>query len=528
MKYCLFLLCTVYQALAFSQSSQNLSLFGQLDPEPIHYAGSWTWTSPIGEEYALVGAFNGTSIVAIDDSTNLNQVAWIPGPPSNWREYTVIGDHAYVVTEGDVGDAGMQVIYLGSLPGSAPQITTFDSTFTKSHIIEKDILGDSNYVYVCGSSPGIGGVHIIDVSDPSAPVEVGIYAPNYAHDCHVRGDTMYVAAISDGFLDIVDISDKANPVRITQIIYPNAFTHSCWTTPDNSHLIVTDEIDGLPAHIYDIRDLSNIVEVATWTANPLSLVHNCYIRGDFGFVAHNTEGLRVLDLRKPDVPVEVGYYDTWSGSSGGFHGLWSACPFLPSGKIIGANRHDGLYVWRFNNTYAGRIYGEVVDSITQLPIVNADIRITQTTDSTSSLTNGSYKFGAVPDGGSNYDIVYSKTGYQTKSINTPLNAQDSLWFRVELAPVAIGIVEEDLAGENAEPAIVPGPGRDELQVEVPAGNESLVLKIFDFQGRRLITPMLMNPGHSRIQLNNQVSGPVIYEFWLGSERVKSGKVMWVD
>ena len=78
MKCFFFTLLTVFQTLAFAQSSQNVSLFGQLDPEPIHYAGSWTWTSSIGEEYALIGAYNGTSIVAIDDSTNIYQAAWIP------------------------------------------------------------------------------------------------------------------------------------------------------------------------------------------------------------------------------------------------------------------------------------------------------------------------------------------------------------------------------------------------------------------------------------------------------------------
>ena len=115
------------------------------------------------------------------------------------------------------------------------------------------------------------------------------------------------------------------------------------------------------------------VEVATYTANEASLVHNPYVRGDFCFLSHNTEGLRVLDITDPEVPVEVAYYDTYDGPSGGFKGLWSACPYFPSGKIIGGDRTEGLFVWTFNETYGARIYGTVVDSVSQEPIFASNV-----------------------------------------------------------------------------------------------------------------------------------------------------------
>ncbi|HHG85172.1 MAG TPA: choice-of-anchor B family protein, partial [Bacteroidetes bacterium] len=491
-----------------AQSSLNVSLFGQLDPEPIHYAGSWAYIAPLGEEYALIGAYHGLSVISIDDSTNIYQVDWVTGPSSNWREITVIGSHAFVVSEGGTGDVGMQVIDLSFLPDSVSQVTTFDSTFGKSHIIEKDILGDPNYVYVCGSAPSAGrGVHIIDVSDPDHPREVAQYAPGYAHDCHVRGDTMYVAAIYDGYLDVVDISDKANPVRITQLFYPNAFTHSCWTSKDNTHLFVTDEVDGLLAHIYDIRDLNNITPVATYSANTQSLIHNCYIRGDFGFVTHNTEGLRILDLVKPDVPVEVGYYDTWAGASGGFHGLWSACPFFPSGKIIGANRHDGLYVWQFNETYAGRIYGLVRDSVTGLPLSAVAIQITQTGDSTLSRTDGSYAFGAIPAGSGGYSVTFIKSGYVSQSLNTPLNAHDSLHFVVDLVPVGFVGTTPALSDEAL---VFPTKCKGLLKVR-SASNFKSELLIFDVNGKLQGTWPIPGPAESHIVLDALPNGVYLFK-----------------
>ena len=65
---------------------------------------------------------------------------------------------------------------------------------------------------------------------------------------------MYAAAIHEGQMDIVDISDKTQPVKIGEISHGASFTHSSWTSDNNTHLIITDETDGLPARIYNIED----------------------------------------------------------------------------------------------------------------------------------------------------------------------------------------------------------------------------------------------------------------------------------
>ena len=506
---------------AFAQISQNVSLFGTLDPEPIHYAGCWGYTNVSGEEYALLGAYTYTSIISIDDSTNITEVAAIPGPSSNWREITVIGDYAYVVSEGTDTLTGMQVIDLSNLPNSATVVATFDSTFTASHMVQKDVLGDPNYVYVSGGDQQTG-VHIIDVSNPLQPVEVGFYNPNYAHDAHVRGDTMYVAAILQPWMDIVDISNKSNPVLIGQIIYPGAFTHSCWTTRDNTHLFVCDEQDGLLGKVFDIRDLGNISLVATYSADTAALVHNVYIKEDFAFITHNTEGLRILDMVKPAVPVEVGYYDTWPGAAGGFNGLWSACPFYPSGKIIGGNRHDGLYVWRFNETFAGRIYGEVVDSVSGFPISQATVEITQSGASTNTNFAGLFGFGEVPG---TYTMACSAPGYLTKTVaNVQLNGLDSLWYRFELAsdPNALdeAILAEIKVGMDVE--------EESLRVILTEGlgMEGLEFAVYDVRGRRVLKEKLAKNGDGFVPFGEKSNGVYVWRLADHEGVLKVGKLIW--
>ncbi|MCH8317248.1 MAG: choice-of-anchor B family protein [Bacteroidetes bacterium] len=417
-------------------------MFGTLNPEPIHYAGCWGYTSPDSNEYALIGAYTGTSIISIDDSTNILQVDFITGPASNWREITVIGDHAFVVTEGTGTGEGLQVIDLSSLPDSVSLVTTYSTTFTRAHIISKDIYFDSNYVYVSGTTT-TGGVHIIDVSNPVNPVEVGLYAPPYyIHDAHVRGNRLYASAFYNSTTDIVDISDKTNPTLIAQIIHQYPNIHSCWTTKNEKYLFVTYEQDGLYARIFNIEDLNDIYEAAQYSGNLQSLVHNPYILGDYAFISHNTEGLRIVDITDPEIPVEVGYYDTDTGASGGFSGLWSAYPYFPSGKIIGANRSDGLYIMQFNNTKAGRIYGTVSDSLTGNPILSAQITIIETGKSVYSDSLGIFKSGALASDSNGYTLSVSAVNYQTTLLNNIiLNQGDSLWLDIKLIDTSVTSIE---------------------------------------------------------------------------------------
>lgn len=476
--------------LVFSQISKNVTLFGQLNPEPIHYSGSWGWNSPTGEEYALIGTFTGTSIISIDDSLNIHEVDFVSGPNSNWREITVLNDYAYVVTEGSGFGEGMQVISLATLPDSVSLLTTFNQTFGRAHIIGRDIYSDSNYVYANGTQT-LGGVHILDVSNPANPVEVGNYSPYYIHDSHIRGNRLYASAPYNGTLDIVDISDKTNPTLLVQISYQNPSTHSCWTSENEKFLFVTYEEDGLPARIWNIEDLNNIYEVAQYSANFQSLVHNPYILGDFVYITHNTEGLRVVDIADASVPIEVGFYDTYAGPSGGFHGLWSAFPYFPSQKIIGANRSDGLYIFEFNQIYAGRIYGTVVDSLTGIPIPNSQITIGETGRTTTSDSNGFFKIGELPSSEEGFLLGYTlnfvANGYNAKSLtNLVLSQSDSLFFEIKLSDVNVPVNE----GSNLPSSLkleqnFPNPFNPSTTInyELPITNyENAKLTIFNLRG----------------------------------------------
>ena len=502
----LFLLLLVSTTLS-SQSSLNVNLFGQYHRGDSRYSGSWSYVSENGSEYALLGAKTGTAIYPIDHPDIIDEIAFIPGPITNWREITVIGDYGYVVTDVQGENHGMQVINLSTLPDSASLLTTYASTFTKGHIIQKDIFSDAPYVYVCGTT-ATEGIHILDVSTPEAPVEIGLYNPGYyIHDCHVRDDRIYAAAFNEGTIDVIDISDRSNPTLLTQLSIPNGFVHSSSLTMDGKYLIIAPEKDGLPARIWNVEEIENPFEVGTYTANAASLVHNPYIIGDLAFVSHNTEGLRVLDITDPTVPVEIGYYDTFDGPSGGFNGLWSACPYFPSGKVIGGNREDGLYVWTIEDIRAGRFYGLVRDSFTQLPIINASIEILETNQSISSDLEGEFRSGALPG---SYTLQISKPNYHPKTVQVELSqgSQEELIVDLSAQVSSSGEVNR----ENFT-RVAPNPFHDQTSLQFDHLIHPSFLLLYDATGRLVQQHNLIGKNSLNISGKSLGSGLYFYQIY---------------
>lgn len=336
-----------------SAQTNGVRFFGHLDlPHGGEYSGGWGYTHPNGREYALTGCYTGTSIVDITDSTNIHEVAFIPGPSSLWHEIRTWDHYAYVVSE---GGGGTQIIDLSGLPGSATLVTSYTYTSginntAKAHSLE--IFDGYLYLNGCANwSPG--GVVIFSLANPVAPVYQGVYTQRYIHDSYVRNDTLYGAAIySGGGIDIINVQNKTNPVLIGRITYTGSGTHNVWTTKDRHYVISTDEIGGT-AKTLKFWDLTTFPPaptnpVSTYTINPADIEHNVVVRGNYAYVAWYTAGIVVVDISDPTNPQTAGYYDTYPGPSGGYNGVWPIYPSFPSGKITATDMQTGTWVFRFD------------------------------------------------------------------------------------------------------------------------------------------------------------------------------------
>src|SRR5262249_42330323 len=149
--------------------------------------------------------------------------------------------------------------------------------------------------------------------------------------------------LASGF-SVVDVTDPANPRVLANRRYPGNFTHNAWLTDDSRYLLTTDEVSpGGSLRVWDWKDLDNIVQIGEYTAHPEATLHNIYGGGDFAVAAHYCEGLRVIDMTDPTLPVEAGYFDTQPELVTGFCGAWGAYPYLPSRNILLMDRSNGLW-----------------------------------------------------------------------------------------------------------------------------------------------------------------------------------------
>ncbi len=367
-RFSVFFVCvTAVLLVCSSQTFSQLDTIRHLDVQPLgSYSAIWGYTAPDGREYAILGVNGssggtpypgGTSIIDITDSATIQQVAFINGLNSSWREMKTYRHYAYVVSE--ASGAGVQIINLSQLPDTAWLVKTFQYSSGGKNIsrVHSVTLTDG-FLYLNGCanwSPG--GTVIFDLrTDPENPVYVGEYQPEYLHDIYVLRDTIYGAAIySGGGLNIANAVNKASITTIGKITYTGSGTHNAWVTKDRQHVITTDEIGSTAKtlKIWNIGSLPTIPTspVSTFTADPGEIEHNVTVRGDYAYTAWYSAGVRIVNVSNPASPVSAGHYDT-SPTTSGYNGVWGVYPYFPSGKIIAGDMQNGLWVFRFSGLKA--------------------------------------------------------------------------------------------------------------------------------------------------------------------------------
>ena len=440
--------------------------FGQLNvtmrshlPYSVALSNIGGYVDSSGNEYALVGTYNGLSIVDVTDPANPVIKFNIAGTNSDWREVKTWQNYAYVTTEGCCN--GLQILNLGYLPDSVPTkyykgngaINNQLNTIHALHV-------DAGYAYLYGSNLFNGAALILDLANPWTPNYVGHTAGTYIHDGYVRNDTLYGCHIYDGYFSVIDVTNKANPITITTQNTPNLFTHNSWLNDAGNILFTTDEVSDSYLTSYDISDLNNITELNRIQLTPGSgsIVHNTHTLNDFEVVSWYKDGIAIVDASHPDNMIVTGSYDTYTqGSGDGFNGCWGVYPYLPSGNLVVSDIDNGLYV--LTPTYIRGCYleGNVTDSVSGSPLNGVTVTILTTSITKQTKITGDYKTGLATAG--TYDVQFSKAGYVTKTI-TGVSLQNGVLtnLNVQLASfatiTAVGTVINSNTGATVANATV--------------------------------------------------------------------------
>jgi choice-of-anchor B domain-containing protein len=350
---------------------RNVDLLAQL-PLASFGAGAandvWGWTDPqTGREYALLGLNTGVAFVDVSEPDAPAYLGLLPTPtfPSFWRDIKVYADHAFIVSE--ASGHGLQVFSLARLRGvgAPPVVFTANARYTgfgNAHNVAIDEA--TGFAYAVGTRTCAGGLHMVDVRVPLAPLFAGCYADDgYTHDaqCVVyagpdaehRGREICFAANEDT-LSVVDVTEKAAPRLLSRSAYAgSAYTHQGWLTEDHAHFLIDDELDeqrfghATRTWVWDVSDLDAPALRGAHDGESSASDHNQYVRGSHVFQANYRSGLRVLrfgDLARLEL-AEVAFFDTFPEHDlPGFAGAWSSYPFFSSGVVVVSDIGRGLFV----------------------------------------------------------------------------------------------------------------------------------------------------------------------------------------
>ena len=377
----------------FSQDKLNIEKVGQLSYDR-GLNDVWGYTDASGIEYALVGLDSGISIVDISTPSNPIEKIRIDGPLTVWRDLKTWSHYAYVthdiIANGNVlSDQGLVVIDLDSLENpyyKEVRLTVDLDTIVDSLRSAHNLYIDENGIcYVFGSNVAKGGALLIDVAtDPWNPSYLGIFNDFYLHDGMARGDTLWGAAIYRGFFAGIDVSDKSNPQVINTGYTPSLFTHNCWISDDGKTLFTTDERTNAYVGSYNVSDIGNGVQnldKIQRLPGSEAVPHNVHVYGDWLVTSYYSTGVQIVNAKRPDLLVEVGYYDTYPQDNGAnFRGNWGAYPYFPSGLIAASDRDNGLFI--LNPDYKDAAYADfqVSDSLTGELLFNTELYFSNEND----------------------------------------------------------------------------------------------------------------------------------------------------
>jgi hypothetical protein len=111
--------------------SDNTTLLSKFQsPHASSYSDIWGYAAA-GREYALLGCYEGTSIIDVTNPSSPVEVAFITGPHSIWRDIKTHSYYAYVTHDGNDNEPpapGVQIIDLSSLPATATLVNTYNAT----------------------------------------------------------------------------------------------------------------------------------------------------------------------------------------------------------------------------------------------------------------------------------------------------------------------------------------------------------------------------------------------------------------
>ena len=222
------------------------------------------------------------------------------------------------------------------------------------------------YAYLLGDQ-----LRILDIRDPTHPQVVGNYAVT-GNNFEVLGQYAFVVGysweevsrIDRGFLDVIDVSNPADP-RFLGEYKTVGRVNSVAMTGNYAYLAVGSTWDAIAntqrPGSFQVIDVSNTTQPRWVTSIKYDEAQAVCLSGSFAYAACNNAALFILDISKPAAPVQLG----------GFSAIQTASALAASGsRIYVASGDGGIQVIDVKTPASAKLLGGV-----QTGVISEDVTV---------------------------------------------------------------------------------------------------------------------------------------------------------
>lgn len=245
----------------------------------------------IDEVQANSGISDSKSIPDYISSISAEKISEIIFPTTSSNgSLTIDGDHAYVLN-----DYGIR-IYNVSTP-SIEFVSELPLDGNKYKVVKS---GD--YLYIANAEKGM---RIIDISNIGAPHVIGTFFTGtdswtgWVYDVAIQGNLAYVAYNGGGGLNVVDISDKSNPVLIDK-----DGRGGMRVVKAQLDYIYVESVGGQRGLvIFKLNSNNSLEKIGGYFEGSSEFFTDVSIHGDYAYLSEGTtRALKILDIRDKTSP----------------------------------------------------------------------------------------------------------------------------------------------------------------------------------------------------------------------------------
>jgi len=219
---------------------------------------------------------------------------------------------------------------LNVLGGAPLHVPGFD--LTQAEISYVDLPGNGRGIDLVEGRMYFGSndnLTIYDVSDPTAPVELGSYLPTTPFEIQVIDDLAYIAASSMG-LQILNVANPATIPLAGQVPIPSA--QAVQVVGDLAY-VMQASFDDAMIHVVDVSDPGTASIVGSL---PISgRLRDLVVHGTYVYVAKSSSPIEIINVSNPAEPESVGNVLETENNAG----------LAVVGNYLLATTLDGMEVW---------------------------------------------------------------------------------------------------------------------------------------------------------------------------------------